>query len=826
MLRSTFGSRRPRRLAALMLFAAAAAAPRAEGSTGAVRGASARGPDRRFDFIHLELRVTLDPAEKSLSGEAIYTLTALREPQMQVRLDARELILDGAAAAGQSIPARATEDEFILDLPRAYAPGEMLEVRVKYHGRPRKGIFFYGPDGSDPGRPVSIWTHGEPEDNHFWFPCYDYPDDKLTSSTRVTLPSKYVAISNGKLLETKRNRDGTSTWIWSESVKHSTYLLSFVAGDYETFHQEWRGMDVDAWVPRGRLAEAERSFGMTPEMLEFFSTLTGVKYPYEKFSQEVVPEFIHVAMENISAVTHTDSVLHPAHLDEEENSEEVVAHELAHQWFGDLVTSRDWANLWLHEGFATYFEALWTEHRLGEDDFLWEMERRRRDGVHAARRLPLVTVALASSSELFERPVSAKGAWVLHMLRRELGDAVFFAGIKKYLERFRESNADTGDFQRTMSEASGRDLRPFFDQWVFRPGHPELEVSWRYNDALGAGRLSVKQLQKTDGGGVFRFSLPVEILYDEGSERRTVKVDEMSSVFTLKTKSRPAAVLIDPDGDLLKTVSGDFDERALRAIVARAGNPVRRAEAAELLGGAPPTGAGRLALKKALRADSFWGVRAAAAAGLSKYRDADAQDEILRALTVEKSGRARSKMAGALGRFRVVPELVLALKRIAASDVSDYVRASALQSLGATGTEYEFLKSQAAGDSHRQIIRETVFSIWGERGERRAIPMLLGATRPNLEPEVPAAAARALGALGKNLDDPIRKKQIRERLVEMIDAPRLIVRSAAIRALGDLGDPAALPALEAASTRMWDSRQRRDAAQAVEKIVGQAGRPQ
>jgi aminopeptidase N len=819
-----------RRLAAAALLLSAFFALRADDPFSSSRSKYQYGRQRKFDFIHLELHVTLDPAKKEIRGEAIYTLAPLAEPQTRVALDAEDLTLDGAEAAGAAAKAHATENEFIVELPRAYAAGESLEIRVKYHGRPRKGIFFYGPDEIKPDRPISIWTQGEDEDNHFWFPCYDYPNDKLTSDTYITLPAKFVAISNGKLLETKQNGDGTATWIWSEKVKHSSYLISLVAGDYEKFHQEWKGMDVDAWVPRGRLPEAERSFGRTPEMIEFFSTITGVKYPYEKFSQEAVPEFIYGGMENVSAVTQTDRTLHPAHLEEEESSDGLVAHELAHQWFGDLVTTQDWSNAWLNEGFATYFETLWTEHRKGADEFHWELEGNRRAYIGETRqyRRAIVTHSFVDPTNMFDSHTYPKGGWVLHMLRRELGDAVFFGGIRKYLEKFRESNVDSDDFRKTMAEAAGRNLDQFFDQWVFHPGHPELDVQWRYDDALGAGQLTVKQKQKTeDGTRVFRCKLTLELLYDEGGERQTVELSDKSHEFTLKAKARPVAVLIDPDGDLLKSLSYDPGENALRVILARADSPVQRADAAKLLGDKHPAEANVEALKKALTGDKFWGVRAVAAEALAKHREPAQRGVVLAAVLAEKNGRARYRMTEALGQFRRDRGLIPELKKIADSDVSDNVRAAALGALGEIDApgEFEYLKSKTAVTSHHQVIRHTVFTVWSEHDERRAIPLLLDATLPGRVPETRGSAARALGSLGRDLDDKVLMKKIRERLVEMIDDPQFRTRSAAMGALGELADPAAIPALKAAEKRMWDGRQREDALDAVEEINSRDKQP-
>ena len=818
----------PLSLSILSLLPLCAPALRADDPFNGPRAKLHYAPDMKFEFRHLKLELTPDVKSRTLRGVATHTVAPLAAGEKELRLDAEELQCDGASVNGAAANCATTDTEFVIALPAGIPVGEALTVRVEYHGKPRKGIYFFGPEQLGPSQPVSIWTQGEDEDNHFWFPGFDHPNAKFTSELTATVPGNYTVISNGKLEAVTANPDGTKNWHWVESVPHSNYLTSLVAGEYEKFHQSWRGLDVDAYVPRGRLSEAETAFGRTPQMMDYFSEVTGQPYPYEKYAQSAVPEFIFGGMENISATTQSDRTLHPARLDEEDNSDTLVSHELAHQWFGDYVSFKDWANAWLAEGFADYFEYLWTEHHEGVTAAQWNRDRGTRWYFASAGRFkrPVVTHYYSDPQDLFDANAYPKGGWILHMLRSQLGDALFFKGLKEYVASHKAGLADSNDLRLAFEHASGRRLDQFFDQWVFHPGHPELDTAWSYDATGGTVTLTIKQSQKLENGvRLFRFPLPVELLYEENGkltrERKTFEVSEASHSFAVPASRSPVAVLFDPDATVLMKQKAEPGESALIAQLRWAENPVLRASAAKQLGEKSAAERARAALRTALADDSFWGVRAAAGEALAKTHDESGAATLFAAIRAEKSGRVRRRLVEALGEFKFEKSLIPDLKKIIEGDPSDHVRAAALDALGEFDAEgqFEYFKGKLNTPSHHEEIRGTVLRSWGAHHVMRALPLLYDAAAQGANRRTRRVAVEALGELGAVSEKKDEKEKIREFLVARIDDPQFFVIGAALDALGTLGDPAAVPALRAASTRLADSRHRQDAIDAIETIT-------
>ena len=374
--------------------------------------------------------------------------------------------------SSQSFERRAGKLDIAFDPPIAAGASATIVVRYRVV-RPRHGLFFVKPTAARPNKIAHCWTQSQDENARYWFPCLDHPHSKQTTSTTVVVPKGIFALANGALVERKDEGDRT-TFRYEQKVPHSTYLMTMVAGPFAEVEQRAAGtQSVPVWyfVLPGRESDGERSFGKTPDMIDLFERRVGAPYPYARYSQIAVSDFIFGGMENTSATTQTDRTLHDerAHLDF--CSEPLVSHELAHQWFGDLLTCRDWAHAWLNEGFATYFEAVWLESELGYDEYLYDAfgcAARYLDEDAERYRRPIVCNTYRDPIEIFDRHLYEKGAGVLHMLRGELGDARFWRSIRTYVERNAQRNVETIDLIRAIEEATGRNLRAFFDQWVFR----------------------------------------------------------------------------------------------------------------------------------------------------------------------------------------------------------------------------------------------------------------------------------------------------------------------------------------------------------------------
>src|SRR5579883_312680 len=456
--------------------------------------------DRQADIRHIKLELTLDFGRRAISGTATHRLTAIVDDLARLEFDEAELEIKAVRAAGETLAFTTDGGKLTVMLPTPLKAGAEIEVAIDYAAvRPRRGLYFVGPDAAYPDKPVEAWTQGEDEDSRYWFPCYDYPNDKATSEVIVTTPSRFTAISNGALVATTPGPlPDTRTFHWRQDVPHSAYLITLAAGEFVEIRDQAGDVPVLYYVHPGREDDARRAFGNTPRMIQFYERIIGVPYPYAKYSQVAVTDFIFGGMENTSATTQTADTLHDerAHLDF--SSDPLVAHELAHQWFGDLVTCRDWSHAWLNEGFATYFEVLYQEHDKGRDEAEYELYHNARsyfDEDSRRYRRPIVCETFKYPWIIFDRHTYEKGCWVLRMLHQELGDELWWRVIGAYLRKFRDQSVETNDLIETIAEVTGRNLKPFFDQWVFKSGYPVLRAHYSWDPKAKRAELWVLQTQ-------------------------------------------------------------------------------------------------------------------------------------------------------------------------------------------------------------------------------------------------------------------------------------------------------------------------------------------
>jgi aminopeptidase N len=480
---------------------------------------------RYFDVKHVKAELTLATKQKEVRGTVTHTLSPLHPYLTRVELDcAPELKVTRVAKAAKGSGTVACKfatanGKLTVTLDKAHGTGETLDLAIEYSGSPKKGLQFVLADPAYPERPTAIWTQGEAEDTHYWLPCYDYPNERATSEMIITVEKPLFVVSNGALVETTKNEGDTTTYHWKMDVPHVSYLISLAVGDFSVFHDKVGDLPLDYYVARGvDEATARRFMGKTPQMIRFFNKSIGEPYPYVKYAQTCLPEF-GGGMENISATSMTDSVLRDEISALEGDADGLVAHELVHQWFGDLLTCKDWSHIWLNEGFASYFDPLFAEHDRGEDTFRLQMDGSLRGYLANDRsyRRPIVETRYESSMQMFDGMTYAKGACVLHALRGLLGDLAWWKGLRAYVAAHKFQVVDTDDFRKSMEAAAGKDLKWFFDQWVHKAGHPELKVRWHYEDADKTVRVKVEQTQTLDDQTpLFKLPTELEITEDVG----------------------------------------------------------------------------------------------------------------------------------------------------------------------------------------------------------------------------------------------------------------------------------------------------------------------
>jgi aminopeptidase N len=776
--------------------------------------------DRVVDVMHIRLEVALDFAAREISGNATHRLAPIVGGLRQIEFDQVDLNVTGVKVGDRPAAFESAAGKVVVRFDKELKAGEQVEVSIAYHARPQRGLYFVGPDDAYPNKPLQAWTQGEDEDSRYWFPCYDYPNDKATSEVLATVPSHFFALSNGALIETREDRAaGVKTYHWRHDIPHPAYLITLVAGEFVELKDSLGNLPVLYYVAPGREEDGWRAFGNTPRMIEFFARRIGVSYPYAKYAQVAVADFIFGGMENTSATTQTADTLHDsrAHLDF--TSDPLVAHELAHQWWGDLVTCRDWSHAWLNEGFATYFEALWCEENLGADEFAWNLRQDRERYFEEARRRyrrPIVCNRYRAPIELFDRHLYEKGGLVLHMLRRMLGDELFFKSLNFYCTRHYGGTVITQDLQQAIEEATGRNLDFFFDQWVYKEGHPELTISTSYDDKQKLATVTVKQTHAvSDRTPVFRFPVTIALMDADGSEQRyRVEIVRAEQVVSFAFEAAPKAVIFDPEREILASIKHQRSRQELELILRCAPAAITRADAARELGkeGSP---AAVEALSATLFNDRFWGVQAEAAKALGEIRTDAALSALTRGLSLGHP-KARRAVCNALGSFRGRPAAADALiELLQRGDQSYFVEAEAALALGKTRDEraFDMLVQVLERDSYLDVIRAHALGGLAELRDERAIALAKSRCAYGQPPRARVAAVGTLAKLGSEFD--ARRGEVLDFLSPMTDDPEFMVRMRLPAALEELGDSRALGTLERIVERALDGRLRRRAEEAA-----------
>jgi aminopeptidase N len=807
-------------------------------------------PDRPADVRHVDIAVALDFEHDALRGDVTTEFTALFERVAEVSFDAAELeiasVTLGGAAKETALDLWTDHEKLHVRLDREYTHGESFSVGVRYSATPRIGLVFVHPSEGNPDLPHQAWTQGETEYHHFWFPCHDFPNERATTAMHATVPGSFFALSNGKLGSVDDNADGTKTYHWRMEVPFPAYLVTLVAGEFAEVPNHWRDVPVNSYVRPGREEDGKRMLGKTPRMIEYYSTHFGVDYPYVKYGQ-IVAELFLGAMENASATTHSFRLLPDQRASLDFNPEEVVAHELVHQWHGDLLAVRDWSHTWLKEGFATYFAATWTEEDLGLDErqaMLYDDLHAYLDADRRGRRPIVHNVYRKNANELFDRFVYQKASRCLHMLRFVLGEEPFWRGIQLYTQRNAGREVITADLERAMEEATGRSLSRFFEQWYYKAGHPEFKVSYAWDGEQQVAKLTVEQAQSTDDGTPI-FVTPVEIGFfvpaREGArpddprtkaELKTfrVQIEEQRQVFFFPLPRRPLSVRFDQGSWLLKTLSFERPSELLRYQLRHDPDVLGRVEAAEALGKLGDAQS-MAALEAALIDESFWLVRQAIARPLGAQTSERALKALLRGLREVSEPKARRGIVEALGSFRLPEHRALAEQATEAltaivrqGDPSYYVEAAACTALGKTRVEgaYATLLEKVETPSWNEVIRGGVFAGLGELGEPRVVDVLTGWLLDRAKPmDARAAAGRGLFALAHTRRlDAASEAHTRavDALIAALDDPWEVTVMVSIAALSAWGDQRAIGPLERLAARSLDERLVRNAREAIRSL--------
>ncbi|MCA8829587.1 M1 family metallopeptidase [Hymenobacter pini] len=695
-------------------------------------------------LVHTKLDVRFDYAKRQLMGKEWVTLQPVGYATDSLRLDAKGMdiksvtLVDGSNT--KTLKYRYDNQQLDIDLDKAYLPGQQYTVYLEYVAKPdelkvkgsaaindAKGLYFINPDSTEAGKPRQIWTQGETEASSAWFPTIDKPNQKTTAEISLTVPARYVTLSNGALTSQKNNADGTRTDTWKQELPHSPYLFMMAVGDFKITKDTWRGKEVSYYLEPKYAPYAKQIFGNTPEMMEFFSRRLGVDYAWNKYAQVVVRDYVSGAMENTSATLHGEFVQKTPReaLDAEyANGESVIAHELFHQWFGDLVTAESWSNLTVNESFADFSEALWAEYKYGQDAGDAHAYQNMRNYLRSPRdaQKQLVRFHYADKEDMFDLVSYQKGGQILNMLRSYLTDDVFFAGLKKYLTDNKFGNGEAHQLRLAMEAVSGQDLNWFFNQWYFGAGHPVVTIDYGYDASAKQQTVTIKQTQP---GTVFQLPIAVDVYVNGKPERHQVWMRQRAETFRFAAASKPSLVNVDAEKVLLwqKTDNKPFADFAYQ--FKNAPRYVDRREAIAAAAALPPTDAAARQVLLAGLTDKATGIRMSSIAALKlddKAVQKAAAPALRKQLAQEKNTNVQAALLGALAKVKDKKDEKLFLKSLESQSYA--VEGAALQGLAEVQPKAALTRAKSLEATKNGTVAAAVASVYAEQGDASNWPFV------------------------------------------------------------------------------------------------------
>ena len=670
---------------------------------------------RDFDAIHYRIALNVDLDKKSLKGENQITMMPLNDGLKKCVLDAEYLVVNSILNTdGKVLSFEQKDNQVFIDLNKSYKWTDTIRFTVKYTlDKQNLGLRFIDESQTNP-RLVS--SDCFPNKARQWIPCYDYPNDKVTTEMIVTVDEKLKVLSNGRLVGVNSTRNLTPdtrnlfsrTWHWSQDLPHSTYLINLSIGDYEVIKDSLGSLPINYWVYHYHADDAKRSFSKTPRMISFFNKLYGYDFPWAKYDQVITP-YMGGGAEATTATLLGEDAVTDSNAEQDFSYERVIAHEIAHQWWGDLITLRSWEHTWLNESFGTYSDYLYTLSEYGEDAGAHDLLGKKNQYLNEAHNRyirPIVFNRYDDPGDNFDSHTYPKGATVLHLLRYILGDDAFFRTLSTFLHQNAFKPVDTHDLMKTVKEVSGKNMDWFFEQYIFSPGHLVAEVSKTWNEARKTLKINI--VQKQDSlPGVPIYTIPVNLGFSFADKKVVKEVwlkNKMES-FEFVFDTEPLLVRFDEGNFLLKECTF---KKSMKELIYQAENDdvIGRLSAVDELRPFSSDQSAVAAWLKRAGGDYFWAVRQAALINLGKYTGRDYLNLIKGAVKDENS-KVRQSAIRILGDLKD-PSLVVLLKKVFEADNSYVVQAEALRSIGKCGGKKElaFLEGAKAKKSHRNVVNK------------------------------------------------------------------------------------------------------------------------
>lgn len=777
-------------------------------------------PSREVDILHLKLDVTPDFKQRTVSGVATFTFKPIAKPLEELRLDAIDLSVSSVTSTEIIASYRVTHEEIIVTFAKPIPAEKETTLDITYSAEPTEGLYFRTPKMGYKEGETHLFTQGEAIEARHWYPCYDFPNEKFTSEIIAHVPEGMTVLSNGKLVSEEKDSAGLKAVRWMQEKPHVNYLISLVAGYFKKIEDQYKNIPLAFYTPPSDINEAINSFRDTKDMMGFFEKEIGVPYPWSKYFQVVVSDFVSGGMENTSLTTLTDRTLFTSATENIRSSEGLCSHELAHQWFGDLITCKDWSHLWLNEGFATFYALLYDEHKNGRDSMLYGLygSAKRITGVTNDTQ-PIVFRKFDKPMEQFNHLVYNKGSWILHMLRSQLGEELYRRCIKIFLERHEYETVVTEDLNSVIEELSGRSFDQFFDQWIYHGHFPEIEAAYSWDAKSKLAKVSIKQVQKiSEDVLLFDFPLTVRLKGKSGQVEKTVQVKEKEEDFYFALTDAPETVRLDPNYALLATIDFKLPNAMLYAQLADNEDVTGRLVAIEQLAKKKDSEAVKK-LKQALDSDPFFGVRIEAAKALQTIHDDKALDALL-STAKQNDARVRNQVAASIAGFFTTNTFERATNSIFSEKNPD-IRAQWIRTLGNYSNQEETRKILVPlldSKSYRNTLADAAIAAMRAQDDSFYIETIRETLRRRENEFATRGFAADLDALAYIARNENKKEDIREFLLGYVNHKKKGIQLGAIAALGTLEDPKAAAVLETFASMAKETPERKAAEKALAAI--------
>jgi len=777
-------------------------------------------PDREADILHITIDVTPNFKNRTIAGTTTIKFAPISKPLAEFRLDAVDLDISSVTSSAKIEGYTATDKAITITFEPAVPAGAETTVTIIYEAEPKEGLYFRTPEMGYPEQDTHLFTQGESHLAPHWYPNYDYPNERSSSEVICRVPEEMTVISNGRLVSEKIDSASRLKVVtWYQEKPHVNYLIALAAGNLKKIESKYKDIPIAFYTPASQIQYAENSFKDTADMLEFYEKEIGVPYPWDKYDQAVVMDFVAGGMENTTLTILTEGTLHTDETENIRSSQSLVAHEMVHQWFGDYVTCKDWSHTWLNEGFATYYEDLYDGYKNGRDSML--------AGLYGTasyllrdrpEHKPIVYRSYNNADEQFDYRTYSKAGWVLHMLRTELGEEMFRKCVKTYIERHALSSVVTEDFRSVIEELTGRSYDRFFDQWIYHGRHPDLTVGYNWSEKDKLAKISVEQTHEvTEKVMLFHFRTKVRFMIGNELIDRQIVVDGKQHDFYFRLPGEPNVVRFDPDYGLLANIKFDKPTAMLYEQLENQDDVIGQLRALDALKEKKDKKTVEK-LKDVLNNDPFYAVRRNASSALREIHTNEAFDALADSL-VQADARVRQRVVSNVSSFYRSETLEL-LKRTLRKEKNPAILEVAIRNLGLyhhKSTRRLLLKYLQSVSFRNELATAAVEAIRMLDEPFFIVPLqrVLDEREMDFRSWSFTRGLSTLAHISRNEDD---KTKVRNFLAGYVNHPKNGIQAGAIDALGTLGDPKAIPIVETFSNDEPDDNIERAAVRALKEL--------